>query len=190
MEVTLQDLKDRGACPDQLYTFYEFLGGRKSVALTPQNLERAREMSLSIDWFLENFADRLRSGHSRDCFLARPEWAYLYAYFVDKRPGDDTRKAASQNPSIAYFYAKHVDLGPHEDTLAAVLENPELTYCYAFYVIGGPSDETREAVLSDSYTAYKYAMNVDQRPREDTRAAAHLHSLQYDIWAEKQQEEE
>ena len=48
-----------------------------------------------------------------------PMHAYEYAYYVDKSPNDETRKAAYKDLLYAYCYAIDVDRSPHDETRKA-----------------------------------------------------------------------
>jgi hypothetical protein len=53
-----------------------------------------------------------------------PEWAYLYALYVDKRPTDETRTTACQDPYLAYCYAMFIDDGPTDETRIGASKEP------------------------------------------------------------------
>ena len=56
----------------------------------------------------------------RPYFLHTPEMAYEYAFYIDRKPMDDTREVAIRSPMFAFRYAAHVDVKPRVDTLKAV----------------------------------------------------------------------
>lgn len=56
----------------------------------------------------------------RPYFLETPEMAYEWAFYVDRKPMDDTREVAIRSPIWAFRYAAHIDQKPRVDTLKAV----------------------------------------------------------------------
>jgi hypothetical protein len=104
----------------------------------------------------------------RSAAVQYPELAYEYAFYVDKKPTNETRSAACQHPELAYWYALSVDLNPTNKTRSAACQHPEYAYMYARYVDRKPTDETRSAAGQYPEFAYKYAKYVDQKPTNET----------------------
>ena len=66
----------------------------------------------------------------RKYFLKNPKDAYRYALDVDKKPREDTRKAACKDPFYAYCYALYIDKKPREDTRKVACKNSEYKKLY------------------------------------------------------------
>jgi hypothetical protein len=117
-----------------------------------------------------------------------PCCAYYYAYYVDKKPTNETRSAAIQHPEYAYNYALDVDKKPTNETRTNACQNPGYAYWYAFYVDQKPIDETRSASCQDPFFAYLYAYSVDHKPTDETRTNAsknQFYKKQYAKWEKK-----
>ncbi len=78
-----------------------------------------------------------------------PEWAFGYAVYVDKKPHNETRTAASRDPYYAFAYAFSIDKKPLDETRTACCKDPFWAYYYAKEVDMKPLDETREAAYKD-----------------------------------------
>jgi hypothetical protein len=85
-----------------------------------------------------------------------PEYAYLYALYVDKKPTNETRTAACQELCYAYWYALYVDHKPTNETRTAVCKDPIYSYYYAINVDKNPTDETRIGASKGEYYKEKY----------------------------------
>ena len=130
--------------------------------MSEKDLTRHYVETLPIDDSLRTFM----------CSLG-PEFAYLYAHWVDKCPYEETRKAACKDFYCAYAYTRYVDKSPHDETRKAVSGDPDHSYQYAFYIDRCPHEETRKAACGDPYYACKYACFVDECSHDDTRKAAY-----------------
>jgi hypothetical protein len=66
--------------------------------------------------------------------LFNPIYSRWYAQFVDKGPGDETRKASCRSPEQAYGYAVLVDRRARPDTREGTCKDSywEQRYRYAF----------------------------------------------------------
>lgn len=94
------------------------------------------------------------------------EEAYIFAR--KNGPSDETRKISCESPEWAYLYAKYVDKCFRNDTRSVTLKNPKLSYLYALWVDESPREDTRKAVCQNSEIAYRYANYVDKGFHEDT----------------------
>ena len=133
MRITLELLRELGACAAGVDSFRRFLGSRKHILPTRRNLILARAAGLDVWWAIAHGLV------PRDVALTEPMWAYRYARHVDQCPRDDTRKAVLSDPCYTYRYAHDVDRRPRDDTRAAVLSSPALAYRYACDVDRTPS---------------------------------------------------
>jgi hypothetical protein len=142
--------------------------------------------------------------------MSNPEFAFLYAAYIDRKSNEDTRAAALKHPRWATQYALYVDHGAHNDTRQsallsplwskvyalevdkkslsatrkATLNDPEAAFNYALYVDRCARLDTRKACLADPEWAYRYAMEVDKCARSDTRKSA-CSSVSYALRAGK-----
>ncbi len=41
--------------------------------------------------------------------LSNPGWSFYYAFYIDKKPNDDTRNACSKDKEYSLLYSKHID---------------------------------------------------------------------------------
>ena len=62
--------------------------------------------------------------------LFNPIYSRWYAQFVDKGPGDETRKASCRSPEQAYGYAVLVDRRARSDTKEAAYKDPYWEWRY------------------------------------------------------------
>jgi hypothetical protein len=181
IEIKDYDPKEKGQCAKGIHVipivenadFSNCLYGRKCIVL---------EVDESDIIYQENngkmrvrkatpIGDFDRNHSMWNTMIKNPEFAYLYAIFIDKCAKDDTRDVVLSNPYYAYNYANDVDKCPRDDTRNAVLSNHVFAYSYAINVDKCVREDTRNAVLSDPLYAYFYARDVDQCAREDTRNA-------------------
>ena len=150
MIITPELLKSLNACKDQVALFDKFLDGKPGVEFSPSNALCAKEFGLDVRWLLG------KVDFPREVALLDPEWAYIYAQYVDKAPRDETREASCQDPYWAYRYALYVDKVPRDDTREAACKDPEWAFRYAIYVDEVPRDDTREAACKSPYWRNRY----------------------------------
>jgi hypothetical protein len=62
------------------------------------------------------------------------KYAYNYAYYVDRKPNDETRKASCGDPGFSYNYAVGIDRCYTEETFAATSPNIERLVEYISHV--------------------------------------------------------
>ena len=94
---------------------------------------------------------------------------------MDNIPIDDEVRtfACSISPNFALLYAQYVDKGPHDITRTIACGDFTFALWYAREVDMKPCDETRLACLKDSWSSFRYAWEVDKCPRPDTREVAY-----------------
>jgi len=84
----------------------------------------------------EAYRYALKNGGSdklREICCQKPWYAYYYALKLDKKPREDTRKAACNYLTWAYYYyyASDIDKGYHEETRRSCYKSP---YYYGLYL--------------------------------------------------------
>jgi hypothetical protein len=52
MRVSVETLRDLGACHDQVRMFKDFLGGRKYCLFSDKNIHAAVKFGLDVEWFV------------------------------------------------------------------------------------------------------------------------------------------
>jgi hypothetical protein len=85
-----------------------------------------------------------------------PEYAYHYAFYLDKCPSDDTRSAILNSSGYSYAYAKYIDKCPRDDTRNAACNDPFWAYCYAKHIDRCSRDNTRNASYKEPEYRQKY----------------------------------
>ena len=114
--------------------FDDDLGSTKQIEWTAEHLQTCRKNDVNLVW---GFDHGLGGTLPRKLALLHPEYAYLYARYVDQGPHDDTRNAVLGSAHYAYLYAEDVDQGPHDDTRNAVLGSAHYAGAYAKFVDKG-----------------------------------------------------
>ena len=104
----------------------------------------------------------------RPYFLNDPEWAFYFAYQIDRKPRDDTREVSCRKAKYAFNYAYHIDEKAREDTRIASCKEANFAYDYALYIDREPREDTRTAACKDPEFAYEYALDVDHKPLLET----------------------
>jgi len=168
MIVSIKDLKEKGACENQVEKFEKFLEEKDKedeIEVTVETVKEAKDYGLDIEWAIQ------KGFISKEIACSSANLAYEYARYVDKRPTEETREAVLSSPCFAYYYARYVDGGSTKEIREAVLSSPKYAYRYAKYVDEGPTEKTKEAVLSSPFYAYKYAKEVDEEQTKETREA-------------------
>jgi hypothetical protein len=118
------------------------------------------------------YVDKKTTAETRTAACKSPKEAYNYAYWLDKKPTAETRTAACKDPYYAYLYAVAVDKVSTAETRTAACNSPYYAYLYALGVDKKPTDETRSGACNDPYYAYMYAIDVDRGKTAETRTAA------------------
>jgi hypothetical protein len=125
--------------------------------------------NIEFAYYYAYFIDKCAKDDTRSAVLSNPKYAYKYAKNIDVCARDDTRSAVLSDPNLTYYYAEEIDQCPRDDTRNAVLSTPEYAYFYAIYIDKCAREDTRNVMLSDYYYAYNYAVNIDKCARDDTR---------------------
>jgi len=101
--------------------------------------------------------------------ISTPEDAYRVA--LSEGPSDETRAKACEDPEWAYYYAFEVDRHPRDETRRAACREPQWAVLYAGYVDRYPRDDTRRAACGHPLSAFLYAVHVDRAYHEETYRA-------------------
>ncbi|MDC1300024.1 hypothetical protein N8Z24_00800 [bacterium] len=83
--------------------------------------------------------------------LGDPELVFIWAFNVDQKPQDDTRKVCCKSPYYAFKYAYYIDKEKRRDTRIAASKDPGMAFNYAVHIDEKVTKTTKQAVLTSNF---------------------------------------